>query len=127
MALYNRGQALGGLGLLLGSVGLGMLLLRNTLERRAELALTRALGFSKGRVRWFVFSEYSFLLALGLGCGGLAALVVVLPAMRAPGSDLSLSNFWLVCALMAASAAFWLFIGTRAAVQWASLSALSEE
>jgi len=120
-------QALGGLGLLLGSVGLGMLLVRNTLERRAELALMSALGFSNGRVRWFVFSEYSFLLALGLGCGGLAALVAVLPAMRAPGSDLSLSSFWIVCALMAASAAFWLFVGTRVAVHGAALSALSEE
>ena len=37
---------LGGLGLLLGSVGLGMLLLRNTLERRGELALAAALGES---------------------------------------------------------------------------------
>ena len=31
-------QLLGGLGLLLGSVGLGVVVLRNALERRAELA-----------------------------------------------------------------------------------------
>ena len=38
-------QLLGALGLLLGSVGLGLVVLRNTQERRGELALLSALGF----------------------------------------------------------------------------------
>ena len=38
-------QTLGGLGLLLGTVGLATVLLRNVLERRRELALLAAVGY----------------------------------------------------------------------------------
>src|ERR1039458_6865719 len=38
-------QVLGGLGLLLGSAGLGVVVLRNVLERRGELAVLLAAGF----------------------------------------------------------------------------------
>ena len=40
-------QALGGLGLILGSLGLAVVLLRSVWERRGELALLRALGFRR--------------------------------------------------------------------------------
>ncbi len=120
-------QGLGLLGLLLGTVGLGMLLLRNTLERRAELALARALGFSSARLRWWVLSEYGYLLLLGLACGAGAALVAILPAMRAPGSELSLNNFWMLCCAVAASGFFWLWLATRVAVRQADFNSLREE
>ena len=44
-------QLLGGLGLLLGSVGLGVVVLRNVLERRGELAILRAVGFRRRSLR----------------------------------------------------------------------------
>lgn len=37
---------LGGLGVLLGTLGLGAVLLRGVVERRGELALLRELGFT---------------------------------------------------------------------------------
>jgi ABC-type lipoprotein release transport system permease subunit len=37
-------QMLGGLGLILGTLGMAAVLLRNVLERRRELALLRAVG-----------------------------------------------------------------------------------
>ena len=40
-------QILGGLGLLLGSAGLGVVVLRNVLERRGELGLLVAVGFRR--------------------------------------------------------------------------------
>jgi hypothetical protein len=47
-------QVLGGLGLLLGSAGLGVVVLRNVLERRGELGLMTAVGFVGGRsCDWF--------------------------------------------------------------------------
>ena len=42
-------QTLGALGLLLGTVGLAAVLLRNALERRRELALLRAVGYRRRR------------------------------------------------------------------------------
>ena len=77
-------QALGGLGLLLGSVGLGMVVLRNVLERRSELAIASAVGFPSRSIRKLVWSEHGLLLALGLASGVLAALVAVLPGATRP-------------------------------------------
>jgi ABC-type lipoprotein release transport system permease subunit len=72
-------QALGGLGLLLGSLGLAVVLIRGVWERRAELALFRALGFRKRTLGWLVLAENGFLLVLGLVAGAVSALLAVAP------------------------------------------------
>ena len=54
-------QALGGLGLLLGTLGLGAVLLRNVMERRKELALLRAVGYRPEHLRTMVIAENAFL------------------------------------------------------------------
>jgi hypothetical protein len=81
-------QALGGLGLLLGTVGLGVVLLRNALERRRELALARAVGFRRDQLRLVVLAENVGLLVAGLGLGTAAALVAVAPAALQRGGEL---------------------------------------
>lgn len=72
-------QSLGGLGLLLGAFGLAAAQLRSVLERRGELALLRAVGFSRARLAWLVMFENGALLVGGLAIGGLAALITVAP------------------------------------------------
>jgi hypothetical protein len=79
-------QILGGLGLLLGSAGLGAVVLRNALERRAELALLLAVGFAPGRVRRMVFIENAALLSAGLGLGVVCALAAMLPVLASPAA-----------------------------------------
>jgi ABC-type antimicrobial peptide transport system permease subunit len=74
-------QALGGLGLLLGAVGLAIVLLRSTWERRGELALLRALGYRRSALGWLVWAENSYLLVIGLGVGAVAALAAVTPVV----------------------------------------------
>lgn len=91
-------QVLGGLGLLLGSAGLGVVVLRNVLERRGELALLLAVGFRAKALRWLVLSEHAGLLLLGLGCGVVAAAVAVLPALRSGGDALPLATLGLTLA-----------------------------
>jgi ABC-type lipoprotein release transport system permease subunit len=72
-------QALGGLGLLLGALGLAVVLLRSVWERRGELALLRAVGFRRAALAWLVLAETGCLLAVGLAVGAGAALVAVAP------------------------------------------------
>ena len=72
-------QSLGGLGLLLGTLGLGAVQVRNVFERRRELALLLALGVRRGRLASMVLLENTILLLVGLSCGLLAALMAVLP------------------------------------------------
>ena len=78
-------QVLGGLGLILGSAGLGVVLLRNVLERRGELACLQAVGFGRPALVRLVLWEHWVLLGMGLAGGVAAAIVAVLPALRSPG------------------------------------------
>jgi ABC-type antimicrobial peptide transport system permease subunit len=75
----NTFQVLGGLGLLIGTAGLGVVVLRNVLERRGEFGLLLALGYPRRLVRYIVLSEHVGLLAMGLGIGVVAALCAVAP------------------------------------------------
>ncbi len=83
-------QALGGLGLLLGTVGLAAVLLRNVLERRRELALLRATGFQPNHLSLMVVAENALLLGCGLLTGIVCALLAVAPALFARGGHVSL-------------------------------------
>lgn len=74
-------QALGAVGLLLGTAGLATVLLRNVLERRRELALLRALGYERRDIQWIVVAENLFIAAAGLVIGAGCAIVAVLPTV----------------------------------------------
>lgn len=73
--------ALGGLGVLLGTLGLIIVLLRNALERRREFALLLAIGFRPGELGVLLLWENAGLLLLGLLIGTTAALVAVAPLL----------------------------------------------
>ncbi|MXY24026.1 MAG: ABC transporter permease, partial [Acidobacteria bacterium] len=73
-------QTLGGLGLILGTFGLGAILLRNVLERRRELALMRAVGYNTRHLSLMVLAENAFLLFPGLLAGTACAIIAIAPA-----------------------------------------------
>ena len=73
-------QALGALGLVLGTLGLGTVLLRNVLERRRELALLQATGYRRTHLVQMVLAESVFLLVCGLLLGTACAAVAIAPA-----------------------------------------------
>jgi len=79
-------QSLGGLGLLLGTLGLAAVQLRNVIERRRQLALLRAIGFRRASLAALVMCENALLLLLGLAIGMLSALVAVLPHLLFGGA-----------------------------------------
>jgi len=68
-------QALGSLGLLLGTCGLAVVLLRNAVERRWELAALRAFGFGRRRLACLLLLENTALLVLGVALGTVAGLL----------------------------------------------------
>ncbi|MGL4511636.1 MAG: FtsX-like permease family protein [Lacipirellulaceae bacterium] len=80
-------QALGGLGLLLGGLGLGVAQLRSFAERRGELALLRATGYPLARLRRLLLAENLLLLGGGLALGGIAAAVALAPSLAAAGAS----------------------------------------
>jgi len=120
-------QALGALGLALGTVGLAAVVARNVLERRGELALLRAVGYSRRNLARLVVWEHWGLLGLGLGCGVSAALVAVAPALRAPGAPAPAGGLALTLLAVAASGLVWTWAAARLAVRGPLLEALREE
>jgi ABC-type antimicrobial peptide transport system permease subunit len=72
-------QSLGALGLLLGTFGLAAVQIRNVLERKRELGLMGAVGFSRGRLSRMILIETCWLLGVGLLVGVLAAFCGTLP------------------------------------------------
>jgi ABC-type antimicrobial peptide transport system permease subunit len=123
----NTFQVLGGLGLLLGSLGLGVVVLRNVLERRGELALLLAVGFRRRGLRWLVLSEHGALLCLGLIVGILAAFVAVLPSLLTAGKEFPLRSLGLTLAAVLASGALWTWAATQLALRGNLLNALRNE
>jgi ABC-type antimicrobial peptide transport system permease subunit len=76
------------LGLLLGTVGLGAVLMRNVMERRRELALLRAVGYKQSHFFAMTIAENAMLLVSGLITGALCALLAIAPALLDRGGDL---------------------------------------
>ena len=70
-------QSLGGLGVLLGTFGLALVLFRNIIERRGELAALRAFGFGRRLLSRMLFLESSFLLVSGMLIGIVAGLTSI--------------------------------------------------
>ncbi len=72
-------QSLGLLGLLLGTLGLAAVQLRSVMERRGELGLLQAVGFTRRQLARLIAIENAWLLLAGLAIGIGAALVTTLP------------------------------------------------
>ena len=96
-------RALGGLGLLLGTVGLAAVLMRNVLERRRELALLRAVGYRPRHLFTMVLAENVFLLLMGLATGAVCAALATAPAVSARGGHVPVASLGVLLALVAAT------------------------
>ena len=79
---------LGGLGVLLGTAGLGILVARHVLERRGELGLMQAVGFQAGALRRLVLGEHVVLLIAGVLLGVFSAILAVWPSLQQGGNSL---------------------------------------
>ena len=121
-------QMLGGLGLLLGTIGLATVLLRNVLERRRELALFGAVGYEPRHLRLMLLAESVSLLIAGLAIGLTAAVVATVPALLERGgrAPVSMTGLLLLAAVLAAGTLATV-LAARAATRQPLLDALRSE
>jgi len=75
---------LGGLGIAIGTIGLGIVLLRNLIERKQEIALYQAIGFNHNYILKLILTENLFILLAGMGIGIIAAFAGILPSFLSP-------------------------------------------
>ena len=105
-----------GLGLVVGIAGLGVISARAVIERRQQIGVLRAIGFSKGRVQLSFLLESSFIAIIGIGLGIVLSLlqniIVIGPAIQANEPDFAVSIPWLRVALIAIIAYLFTFATT---------------
>jgi ABC-type antimicrobial peptide transport system permease subunit len=118
---------LGGLGMILGTVGLGIVILRTIGERRGELALLRALGYEPHLLHRLLLYENGVLLVAGILCGAISALIAALPAILSPGIDMPYGMVVMLFFGIVLSGAFWTYFAIRLAIRGDLLPALRNE
>jgi hypothetical protein len=118
---------LGGFGLILGTIGIGIVVLRTTIERRSELALLRSIGFTRRSVSSLLAGEHLFLLAIGAVCGAGASLTALLPVWLAAGASVPYLSLIIILLLVTGSGVMWTVLATRIAMSQDLISALQVE
>ena len=120
-------QVLGALGLLLGTIGLGVSQLRSAMERRGELAAMRAIGFTKSRLVWLLTLENGWQLMRGIGIGVGAAALATLPSILGgqPFSGLAWPGLMMTMVLL--SGLLCSILAAWVAMQWPLLKALRSD
>ncbi len=120
-------QMLGALGLLLGTLGMGAVLLRNVLERQRELALLRAVGYNSRHFTMIVVAENALLLVSGLLTGTVCALLAIAPVVFSRHAQLPGVSLGLLLLAVLVSGLTISLIATRAALRSPLIPALRAE
>jgi ABC-type antimicrobial peptide transport system permease subunit len=120
-------QLLGGLGLVLGTLGMAAVLLRNVFERRRELALLRAVGYNSSHFALMVISENVLMLCCGLAIGFACALLAIAPVFVERGGRLPNVSLGLLLLAVLLSGALASLVATLAALRSPLLPALRAE
>jgi putative ABC transport system permease protein len=118
---------LGSFGLLLGSIGIGIVVSRNVRERLGELALLRAVGFDRRSIQALILSEHSALLLAGILFGLAAALLATLPSLLSPGSDIPYGTLLILLVIVTVNGMTWTYAAVRRGIRQDLLPALRRE
>jgi len=118
---------LGMLALILGTVGLGIVLIRNILERSSEIGLFQAMGFGRGHIFRIFFLEYFFLIGVGILAGFLAAILATLPGLLALGGTQVFGNIGKLLLLLIGNSVFLISIFILSNLRERSLAKLNLE
>lgn len=104
---------LGGLAMILGTIGLGASLARNILDRGQELGILRAIGFKKTLIMRMITSEHIILLLIGTLTGTVTAFVATLPSILSEFVQASWQTAAIIVGLILLNGLIWIVAITR--------------
>lgn len=104
---------LGGLGLLIGTIGFGIILIRNRQERKNEFALLSAIGIKDKSLFKIIFFEHCMMLLLGIGAGLSATAIGIIPSLLSESFSIPLSFIGLILLLILLNGIFWIYLSAR--------------
>ncbi|MDF7824484.1 FtsX-like permease family protein [Pontiellaceae bacterium B12227] len=118
---------LGIFGLVVGSAGVGIVVLRNVQDRKAELAMLRALGYRTAELKRMLLLEHGILTAVGFVIGLVAAFTAMFPALFLSGTAVSIGFMSLLLLGVVASCGISLGIAVSLSVRGDALAGLRSE
>jgi ABC-type antimicrobial peptide transport system permease subunit len=118
---------LGGLGLLLGSVGVGVVVLRNIAERRNEFGILEAVGYSGRDVRRVILAEHWLILGMGLAVGIISSLAAMWPNIVSAGVRLPYTAMAVLLAGILLFQVVWILVPVVLALKTPLINALRNE
>ncbi len=104
---------LGALGLLIGTIGLGIVIYRSLMEQRSELAILRASGYPKKRLFRIIFAEHLLMTISAILIGSIPAVISAIPSLS---SNLYQGLiYWAVYLILIvfSSASLWIYIAGK--------------
>jgi ABC-type lipoprotein release transport system permease subunit len=107
---------LGGLAMILGTVGLGISLARNIMDRSREIGILRAIGYHKSKILNIITYEHLILLLTGTLSGAVTAFVATLPSILSEFVQASWQTATIIVALILLNGMLWIF-----GITWNSL------
>jgi ABC-type antimicrobial peptide transport system permease subunit len=118
---------LGGLGVIIGTLGLGIVLLRNIQERRYQFAVMLSVGYRKIFLMKLLLAEYLFILFTGLMLGCLSAFVGILPSMLSPAFEMPVTTLTLILVLIILNGVCWIWFPLKTALKRNPIQSLRTE
>ena len=108
---------LGGLGVIIGTIGLGIVLMRMIFERKKEIAIIEAVGFKKYQVFKLIFIENLTLLVAGVSIGFLSAIIGILPSILSDSFSIPGNFLFVLVLIVFVSGLLWISIPIKLALK----------
>ncbi len=118
---------LGGMGVIIGTIGLSLVLVRNLIERRNEIAIYYAIGFKKSQIFNVIFLENFLLLITGMTTGILASAIAILPSVLSTNFSISNSFVFVLILMVLLSGLLWIYIPLKTVLKTKPLKHLRTE
>lgn len=101
---------LGALALIIGTIGFGIILFRNRLERRKEVAILQAIGIPDKRISMLFIKEHFMLLLAGVVIAIISASLASIPTLIQSSLELPYKFIVSILILVLLSGIFWIII-----------------
>ena len=101
---------LGVLAILLGTVGLGIVLVRDIMERKKEIGLLQSFGYGSGRIFRLLFTEYFLLISAGILAGFITGVISTLPEFVSVGYSQVTRSLLMILIILLINSVLWISV-----------------
>ncbi len=105
--------ALGGIALIIGTLGIAILIFRSIQSRTSQYAMMQAIGINRSYIRRILLYEFSIILFAGIISGILSAIVASLPNLISSNTEVPYALLLSLIILFIINGFVWIFMGAK--------------